>query len=168
MILLIDSDERSRRLTELSLRKAGHPVSGVASLAAAAASLRSAPPSLILTEARLSDGSALTLLAQLKAEGRNLPVIIVSDGSDASLPAAAQAAGAADVVARPLQIRELVARITDILARATSLAGGEAFSAPRMVAWSRSHQPSTSHSFGCDGHWKRHRLSRCFVNGFVQ
>ncbi len=121
MILLIDSDERSRRLTELSLRKAGHPVSGVASLAAAAVALRSAPPALILTEARLSDGSALTLLAQIKAEGRNLPVIVVSDGSDASLPAAAQAAGAADVVARPLQIRELVARITDILARATSL-----------------------------------------------
>ena len=121
MILLIDSDERSRRLTELSLRKAGHPVSGVASLAEAGTVLRSAAPSLILTEARLSDGSALTLVAQLKAEGRNLPVIVVSDGSDASLPAAAQAAGAADVVARPLQIRELVARITDILARATSL-----------------------------------------------
>lgn len=121
MILLIDSDERSRRLTELSLRKAGHPVSGVASLAAAVVAFRSAPPALILTEARLSDGSALTLLAQIKAEGRNLPVIVVSDGSDASLPAAAQAAGAADVVARPLQLRELVARITDILARATSL-----------------------------------------------
>jgi DNA-binding response OmpR family regulator/tetratricopeptide (TPR) repeat protein len=121
MILLIDSDERSRRLTELSLRKAGHPVSGVASLAEAGTALRSAPPTLVLTEARLSDGSALTLLAQLKAEGRNLPVIVVSDGSDASLPAAAQAAGAADVVARPLQIRELIARITGILARAASL-----------------------------------------------
>lgn len=121
MILLIDSDERSRRLTELSLRKAGHPVSGVASLVDASTTLRSAAPSLILTEARLSDGSALTLLAQLKAEGRNLPVIVVSDGSDASLPAAAQAAGAADVVARPLQIRELIARITGILARAASL-----------------------------------------------
>jgi len=121
MILLIDSDERSRRLTELSLRKAGHPVSGVASLAEAGTVLRSAAPSLILTEARLSDGSALTLLAQIRAEGRNLPVIVVSDGSDASLPAAAQAAGAADVVARPLQIRELIARITGILARAASL-----------------------------------------------
>ena len=121
MILLIDSDERSRRLTELSLRKAGHPVSGVASLAEAGIALRSAAPSLILTEARLSDGSALTLLAQIRAEGRSLPVIVVSDGSDASLPAAAQAAGAADVVARPLQIRELVARITGILARAASL-----------------------------------------------
>ena len=121
MILLIDSDERSRRLTELSLRKAGHPVSGVASLAEAGIALRSAAPSLILTEARLSDGSALTLLAQIRAEGRSLPVIVVSDGGDASLPAAAQAAGAADVVARPLQIRELVARITGILARAASL-----------------------------------------------
>ena len=121
MILLIDSDERSRRLTELSLRKAGHPVSGVASLAEAGIALRSAPPTLVLTEARLSDGSALTLLAQIKAEGRSLPVIVVSDGSDASLPAAAQAAGAADVVARPLQIRDLVARITGILARAASL-----------------------------------------------
>jgi len=121
MILLIDSDERSRRLTELSLRKAGHPVTGAASLAEAGTALRSAAPSLILTEARLSDGSALTLLAQLKAEGRNLPVIVVSDGSDASLPASAQAAGAADVVARPLQIRDLVARITGILARAASL-----------------------------------------------
>lgn len=121
MILLIDSDERSRRLTELSLRKAGHPVTGVASLAAATSALSSAAAQLILTEARLADGTALTLLAQLAAVGNRLPVIVVSDGSDPTLAPAAQAAGAADVVARPLQIRDLIARITGILARAASL-----------------------------------------------
>lgn len=121
MILLIDSDERSRRLTELSLRKAGHPVTGAASLSDATAALATSAPQLILTEARLTDGTALTLLAQLAAAGKKLPVIVVSDGSDPTLAPAAQSAGAADVVARPLQIRELVARITGILARAASL-----------------------------------------------
>ena len=123
MILLIDSDERSRRLTELSLRKAGLPVTSVAGVSAAAAALGTPGLKLVLTEARLSDGTAQSLLAQLAAQGRavTLPVIVVGESADGALLDAAKAAGAAEVVRRPLQIRELVASIHAILARAASL-----------------------------------------------
>ncbi|MBI3183925.1 MAG: response regulator, partial [Myxococcales bacterium] len=74
--------------------------------------VRSAPPDLVLSEARLPHGGSLADPKELSRElrSRGVPVVFVSAPSD-ELSAECLDSGAADFVAKPAGPRELVARV---------------------------------------------------------
>jgi len=83
--------------------------------------LRERPPALLLLDWQLPDGDGGTLLERLRQEGVALPpVIVVSANAQPEQIAAAHAAGAVYYLTKPLDVRELLARVDEALGAGTA------------------------------------------------
>ena len=81
--------------------------------------LRERPPALLLLDWQLPDGDGLDLLARQRKTGEPLPpVVVVSANAQPDQIAAAQAAGARHYLTKPLDVRELLALVDELLAPA--------------------------------------------------
>ncbi|HEV6964792.1 CHASE domain-containing protein [Roseateles sp.] len=85
--------------------------------AAGLQALRRQPPALLLLDWQLPDGDGLTLLARLREMGGTPPpVIVVSANAQPEQMALAQTAGAQHYLTKPLDVRELLSLIDELLA----------------------------------------------------
>jgi DNA-binding response OmpR family regulator/tetratricopeptide (TPR) repeat protein len=118
-ILLIDADEQARRLIELSLRKGGYHVMGVGRLADAFDALQTHGAHLVITELGLPDGTGYDLLRAIRDQGQSdsLPVIVATESREATDKVQALESGAAEVLTKPLYIKDVLARIKLLLSR---------------------------------------------------
>lgn len=78
--------------------------------------LRARPPALLLLDWQLPDGDGMDLLRQLPTLGTAPPVVVVSANAQPEQIAAARAAGARHYLTKPLDVRELLAVIDELLA----------------------------------------------------
>lgn len=79
--------------------------------------LRERPPALLLLDWQLPDGDGLALLRQLQAPGAAaLPVIVVSANAQPEQIELARQAGARHYLTKPLDVRELLALVDELLA----------------------------------------------------
>ncbi len=126
-VLVVDPDERSRRLLEVSLRKAGYAVEACGDAEEAFARFLATPPDLVITETRLEKGDGFELLRRLKErqEGNHVPVVLLSSDRSVESKVRGLQWGAADYLTKPIYVRELLTRVQVELQRRLGR-GGEA------------------------------------------
>jgi two-component system response regulator PilR (NtrC family) len=114
-ILIVDDEEMILRSLTRLLVRAGHDVVTRASLADARAALATERVDVVVTDLRVGAASGLELIASARAMVPAPPVIVFSGLATPDDVAAALAAGAAAVVAKPVVPAELVAAIAAAL-----------------------------------------------------
>lgn len=116
-VLVIDGTSTNRIVLKVKLSGAFYQVLQAGSIADAAVCIASDTPDLIITALSLPDGTAADLCAMLRArpETANVPIIALGQGTDAETRLATLAAGAFDVMDRPLDDTLLLGRVRSMI-----------------------------------------------------
>jgi two-component system, OmpR family, phosphate regulon response regulator OmpR len=116
-ILVVDDDLRLRDLLERYLAAQGFSVRGAAHAAAMRRELAEHHVDLIVLDLMLPDADGLQLCRSLRAEGIDVPVIMLTAKGDDVDRIVGLEIGADDYLGKPCNPRELVARIRAVLRR---------------------------------------------------
>lgn len=117
MYLLLVEDDLALGNALLKLLKAHYRVEWVRALAAARSHFEAAEPDLVLLDLGLPDGDGLQWLRQLRHQGRQLPVLILSARDQLDDRVQGLDTGADDYLVKPFEPDELLARIRVLLRR---------------------------------------------------
>lgn len=110
-ILLVDDDERLRRVLTLRLEADGHVVTAAESGDVALAVLDQALPDLVLTDLKMPNLDGMALLERLQALQPALPVIMLTAHGDIPDAVTATKAGAVEFLTKPVEKETLAACI---------------------------------------------------------
>jgi two-component system response regulator FixJ len=115
-IALIEDDAAALESLRLLLEGRGLRVSGFASAEAFLARLSEDQPECVVSDVRLPGLSGLDLQRALKAQGRDVPVILITGHGDIAMAVTAMKEGAFDFVEKPYDAEYLIANIERALA----------------------------------------------------
>ena len=115
-ILVVDDDAEIRDLIQEYLSTEGFRVSQAADGSAMQAVLEQGPVDLVILDVRLPGDDGLTLAGRLRQEAQT-GIIMLSRKNDLVDKVAGLEVGADDYVAKPFQLRELLARVRSVLRR---------------------------------------------------
>jgi DNA-binding NtrC family response regulator len=113
-ILVVDDEPTQLELVGGFLRKQGFEVVEAASGRAAVARFKQEPFDLVLTDQRMPDLSGLDVLETVRAASPDTAVVIMTAYGTIETAVSAVKAGAADYLAKPLNLDELLHRIHQI------------------------------------------------------
>jgi two-component system, OmpR family, response regulator len=119
-ILVVDDDPKVRTLLRRCLVGEGFDVSEAADGAALLACLDRQSVSLITLDLNLGKENGLDLARDIRKD-HNIPIIMLTGKGDAIDRVVGLEVGADDYLAKPFELRELVARIRAVLRRASSM-----------------------------------------------
>ncbi len=119
-VLVVEDDLQLRSLLKRRLEAEGADVFTAAGMVDAVGILRAFRPQAAVVDVGLEDSNGLDLVAQLAAE---LLVIVITGNRELSLLRRALALGAADVVFKPFDDRELAERVLGRLRQGSSGSG---------------------------------------------
>lgn len=122
-VFLIEDDTLVRDVMTDGLREEGYTVVSACSALECSQKLAAARPDIILLDLVLPDGNGLGLIKGIRAR-TNVPVIIISGKSDLIDKVVGLEMGADDYVGKPIQIKEVTARIRAQIRRYQSMSGG--------------------------------------------
>ncbi|HBM91001.1 MAG TPA: DNA-binding response regulator [Rhodospirillaceae bacterium] len=119
-ILVVDDDDRLRKLLGLFLRENNFIVSTSASAANARAKLQSLSYDIIVLDVMMPDETGLELAQYLRKNPafKDLPILLLTARSDVKERIEGLEAGADDYLSKPFEPRELLLRLHAILRRA--------------------------------------------------
>jgi two-component system, LuxR family, response regulator FixJ len=124
-IALIEDDEAALESLCLLLEGRGLAVRSFASAEAFFASLPEFKPACVVSDVRLPGISGLDLQRALKAEGRDVPVVLITGHGDIAMAVTAMKEGAYDFVEKPYNADHLIAGIERALAAEQQLRSRE-------------------------------------------
>jgi two-component system phosphate regulon response regulator OmpR len=112
-ILAVEDEARNGALLRAILVPAGYDLTIAPSLAEARASLRAHTPALVLLDRHLPDGDGLDLARELQASKATaaIPILLVSASVLPTDRTAAQEAGCAGFIDKPVRVGALLAEV---------------------------------------------------------
>lgn len=118
LVLVVDDDERSRKLLEVVLAIEGYRVATAASGAQALAAIEQEVPDAVLLDFLMPGMDGPGLCARIRALPlqRPLPLIVLSGMDDHASRETASAAGADDFIVKPFDRADLRERLARLLA----------------------------------------------------
>ena len=112
-LLVVDGDERSLRVLEVSLRKAGYNVASCQEVERALEIIEASRPDLILADTRLPDADGFELVGRLRdnPEWAEIPFMFLSSDGSIESKIRGLELGVEDYLTKPIYIREVIARV---------------------------------------------------------
>ncbi|MGH2523624.1 MAG: response regulator, partial [Anaerolineales bacterium] len=119
-LLVIDDDEVNLRLLKVNLERGGYAVSLARTGQEGLEAVRLNPPDLVLSDALLPDMDGLQVCRVLMEDSRtrHIPALLMSSQTNSKQIVAALEAGADDYLIKPLDFREVAARVRAHIRRA--------------------------------------------------
>lgn len=117
-ILLVEDDALLGNGVEVGLKQAGFTVDWTRDGNAAQLALKTTAYALVVLDLGLPQVPGMTVLAQLRAGGSDVPVLVLTARDLVADRVAGLEAGADDYLVKPFDLAELVARIRALLRRA--------------------------------------------------
>jgi two-component system, OmpR family, phosphate regulon response regulator OmpR len=120
-LLLVEDDLRLRDLLERYLSAQEFNVRGVSNIAGMRKVLREHHVQVLVLDLMLPDGDGLSVCRQLRGEGNDIPILMLTAKGDDVDRIVGLEIGADDYLSKPCNPRELVARIRAVLRRSQSV-----------------------------------------------
>lgn len=111
MVHVIDDDEAMRESLSFLLEASGMSARTYGSAAEFLAGVDAAEPGCVVTDIRMPEMNGLELVAELKARGVTLPIIVITGHGDVPLAVEAMKAGVSDFLEKPFSDDTLLATI---------------------------------------------------------
>lgn len=121
--LIVEDEEHIRVSLAYSLRKAGYEVWTASSGGEALASVQQVGLDVILLDIMLPDLDGFEVCRRIRQQS-NVPILMVTARADELDTVVGLELGADDYIAKPCELRELVARVRSVLRRSAAAASG--------------------------------------------
>lgn len=106
-ILIVDDEENLQYSLQLTLKRAGHQCRLAETLESAFAECVRKIPDLALVDLHLPDGSGIDLLARIRKQSLDVPVVVISAFGTIAKAVEAMKQGAVDFIQKPLSMEEV-------------------------------------------------------------
>ncbi len=118
-LLIVDSDPKSLRVLEVSLKKAGFSITRAANGVDALEKIRISAPDMIITETLMPEMDGFELIERLKEkpEWADIPVMFLTARKSIEDKIRGLEQGVEDYLTKPIFIREILARVSLVMQR---------------------------------------------------
>jgi DNA-binding response OmpR family regulator len=112
-LLLVDADQRSLRVLEVSLRKAGYSVTTCADALTAIEMIGLSRPDMIISDTRLPEVDGFQLVERLREseDSREIPFMFLSSDGSVESKVKGLELGVQDYLTKPIYIKEIITRV---------------------------------------------------------
>ena len=112
-ILVVDADQKSQKLLEVSFKKEGYHVLVTETIKDAIKTIGAERPDLIICDTDLPDGDGFTLCEQLKLNPKfaSIPFLFLTEDEELSRKMKAFELGAAEYLQKPIFIKDVTSRV---------------------------------------------------------
>jgi two-component system response regulator HydG len=114
-ILYVEDDPTSARLVKVLAEREGYVIDIVTTAGQCLKSISEDPPSLLLVDLTLPDGSGLDLLQKVREHGNDIPAIIVTASDSLEDVIGAMKRGAVDYLTKPIDASRTIVSIANAL-----------------------------------------------------
>jgi two-component system alkaline phosphatase synthesis response regulator PhoP len=135
-IFFVDDEPLVRDVVAANLRHAGFSVDTAETFAQASARWPAGHYDLAIIDGMLPDGDGVDLIAQARARGQTMPIMMLTARGETDAKVRGLEGGADDYLTKPFDVVELVARVRALLRRANG-------------------KPETKERYVIDAHWVR-------------
>ena len=118
-ILVVDDEQKMRRLLEMALRGLGHEVVQARDGQEALEQFENQTFDLVLTDMRMPRMDGLAFLRRLREQGRDVPVVVLTAYGTVESAVEAMKLGAVDYIIRPFEMATVELAVTRALATDT-------------------------------------------------
>jgi DNA-binding NtrC family response regulator len=106
-ILIVDDEDGLRHSIELELTRVGHDCQAAATAGECRQMIARTTPDLAIVDIRLPDADGLDLIRQIKADGFEMPIVVLTAFASVPNAVAAMKEGVADYIEKPVDLDQL-------------------------------------------------------------